>query len=97
MLDLLAATEAIGNQNRGRAGGLHGGEQTLIGDGLRDFKFSGFKAERAGHAAAAGLDEFDLGAGFAKQRDFAGRAAEDGLVMAMAVDENLRAGEVGRR
>src|SRR5580698_6585130 len=61
--NLLTATETIGYENRVWAGGLHGGEQALIGDGLGDFKFAGFEAERAGHSAAAGLDEFDIGSG----------------------------------
>ena len=73
------------------SGGLDGREQALVGDGLRDFEFIGLKAEGAGHAAAAGLDEFDRGAGLAEQRDFAGRATEDRLVMAVAVEENVRA------
>ncbi len=65
----------------------------MIGNSLRDLKFASFKAERTGHSAAAGLDEFDIGSGLTKQRDFAGRAAEDGFVMAVAVNENLSARE----
>jgi hypothetical protein len=85
--DLLAATETIGEDDGGWAGGLNGGEQALVSDDFGDFKFAGFEAEGAGHPAAAGLDGLDCGAGFAEQRDFAGRAAKDGLVMAVAVDK----------
>jgi hypothetical protein len=89
--DLLAATEAVGDDDGGWAGGLDGGEQALVGDGLGDFEFVGLEAEGAGHAAAAGLDGARRCAGFAQKRDFAGRAAEDGLVMAVAVDKDVRA------
>src|ERR1700685_234638 len=47
--NLLTATETIGDKNRGWAGGSYGGEQALVGDGLRDFKFAGFEAKRASH------------------------------------------------
>src|ERR1700691_6173600 len=32
--NFLTATESIRDKNRGWAGGLHGGEQALVGDGL---------------------------------------------------------------
>ncbi len=89
--DLLAATETISEDDGGWAGGLNGREQTLAGDGFGDFKFAGFEAEGACHPAAAGLDGLDCRAGFAQQGDFAGRATKDGLVMAVAVDKNVRA------
>ncbi len=87
--NLLTATEPIGDENRGWAGGFDGREKALIGDSFRDLKFASFEAKWAGHSAATGLDELDIGSGLAKQRDFAGRAAEDGFVMAVAVNENL--------
>ena len=89
--DLLAATETISEDDGGWACGLNGGQQTLISDDSGDFKFAGFEAERAGHPAAAGLNGLDCGAGFAQQGNFAGRAAEDRLVMAVAVDKDVRA------
>jgi hypothetical protein len=89
--DLLAATETVGEDDGGRAGGLNCGQQALVGDGFGDLEFAGFEAEGAGHSAAASLDGLDCGAGFAEQRDFAGRTAEDGLVMAVAVNEDVRA------
>ena len=89
--DLFAATEAVGEDDGGGVGGLNGGQQTLVGNGFGDFKFAGFEAEGASHSATPGLDGLDCGAGFAEQRDFAGRAAEDGFVMAVAVDKDVRA------
>ena len=89
LVDLLAATEAIGNHNRGWPRGLNCREQALVGDRLRHFEFIGFKTEGASHAAATGLDQFDRGARLAQKRDFAARTAEDRLVMAVAVEENM--------
>ena len=89
--NLLAATESVGEDDGGRAGGLNGWQQALIGNGFGDFKFAGFEAEGACHSAAAGLDGLDCGARFAEKRHFAGWTAEDGLVMAVAVNEDVRA------
>jgi hypothetical protein len=83
---LLAATEAVGYEDCGRASGLDGGQETLAGDGLRNLKFAGFKAERARHSATTSLNEFDVCSGRAEKRDLTGRAAKDGLVMAVTVD-----------
>ena len=66
------------------------GEQVRGGDGLRNLELFRLEAERAGHAATAGVDELHLRAGPAQQSDFAAGSAEDRLVMAVAVDENLR-------
>ena len=60
--DLLAATETVGEDDGGWAGGLNGGQQTLVSDGFGDFKFTGFEAEGPCHSAAAGLDRLDCGA-----------------------------------
>jgi len=89
--DLLAATEAVGDQDGGWASGLNSGQQALVGDDFGDFKFAGFEAEGTGHSAASGLDGLDRCASLAQERDFAGRAAKDGFVMAVAVKENMRA------
>ena len=89
--DLLAATETVGEDDGGRARGLNGGQQALVGDDFGDFKFAGFEAEGACHPAAADLDGLDFGASLAQQSDFADRAAEDGLVMAVAVNQDVRA------
>ncbi len=47
------------------------------------------KTEGAGHAAAGRLDGLNRGARLAEQGDLAGRAAEDGFVVAMAVNEDV--------
>ena len=47
------------------------------------------KSKRTGHAAASGLDRLDRRTGAAKQSNFAGWPAEDGLVVAMAVEEDV--------
>ncbi len=91
LVDLLAATEAIGNHNRGWRHGLDGREQALVGDGLRHFEFVSLETEGASHTAATGLDGFNRGASLTQKRDFAGRAAKDRFVMAVAVEENMRA------
>src|SRR5579864_8478577 len=91
--DLLAATEPVGHDDRRRSGAFDGGQKPLAGDGLRDLEFVRFKTERSGHAAAARLDGFDRRACLPQQRNFLLRPAEDRLVMAVAVDEDMRAFE----
>src|SRR5271169_1844179 len=76
LLDLLAATEAVSNHNRGWRCGLNGRKQVLVGNSLRHFEFIGFKTKWTGHAAATRLDQFDRGAGLTQKRDFAARTAE---------------------
>jgi hypothetical protein len=88
---LLAATEAIRNDDGGGSGGVDGGEQIKVGDGFGDFEFLSLESKWAGHAAAGGVDELDGCTGFAKKRDLIGGTAEDGFVVAMAMNEDLRA------
>ena len=96
LADLLAATEAVGGDDRGWPGGLDGGKQAIVRDGLRNVEFIGFKTEGAGHTAAAGLNGLDRGASLAQERDFTGRTAEYSFVMAVAVKQNVRALETPR-
>jgi hypothetical protein len=93
LCDLLAATEAVGDDEGFRTGGVDCGQQTVVGDGFRDLEFIGFEAEGSGHSAAAGLDLLDGSSGLAKERNFARRAAKDSFVVAVAVKKNLRSGE----
>jgi len=51
--DLLAATEAVGDDEGHGSGRLDDGEQASIGDGFGDFKLVCLKAEGASHATAA--------------------------------------------
>jgi len=62
LVELLTATEAVGNHDGGWPRGLNGREQVLVGDGLRHLELVVFETEGAGHAAATGLDQFDCGA-----------------------------------
>ena len=79
LVDLLAATEAVRNDDRGWPRGLDRRKQALIGNGLRYLEFVGLEAKGAGHAAATGLDEFDRGAGLAEKCNFIARAAKTAL------------------
>lgn len=91
--NLLAATETVGEDYRQRARGLDRRQQTVGGNGFRYFELVCLKAEWTGHAAAAGLDGFNHRARLAQQRDLALRTAEDRLVMAVAVDQDVRAAQ----
>src|SRR5579863_3216923 len=93
MGDLLAAAEAVGHKDGCGRSGLDRWKQAVGSDGFRDFELARFKTEGAGHAATSGLDGLDIRAGLAEQGDLVGWSAEDSLVMAVAVDENLRAFE----
>ena len=95
--NLFSATEAVGGDDGRRPGGFDGGEQTVVGDGLGNLEFVRFKAKRSGHAAAACPDGFDRGPGSAEERDLTGWAAEDSLVVAVAVDQNVRALQAANR
>ena len=94
--DLLAATETVGDKDRGWGGGLNGGQEILVGNGLGNFKFSGFKAEWARHSATASLNKIDHCSGRAEKRDFTSRAAKNCFVMAVTVDQNFCACEATR-
>lgn len=94
--NLLAATEAVSHDDGHLIGGFNRWKQPVVGDDLRDLELIGLKAEGTGHAAAAGLDGLNRGAGLAEERDFARRPAEDGFVMAMPMHQNVRAGKAAR-
>ena len=85
---LLGAAEAVGDDEGLRRGVADGGEQDSVGEGLGDVVFVGFEAEGAGHAAAAGVEQGDVGSGAAEDGDLVGHAA-GGTVMAVAVDDDL--------
>lgn len=55
VFDLMTATEA-GDGHLGVAAVANRGEQALLADELCDLKVFDFVPERAGHAAAAGVD-----------------------------------------
>lgn len=53
LVDLLAAAEAVGDDEIGGSGGADGGEKDALGEGLRDAELVGLEAEGTGHTAAA--------------------------------------------
>jgi len=93
--DLFAAAEAVGDEDCFPRCTADGREENAFTNGLGDFEFFTLEAEGAGHAAAAGVEEGDGGAGAAEEVDFGGYF-EDGFVVAVAVDEEAAAGKVGR-
>ena len=62
MRDLLAATEAVADDD-GFFVVADCREQDALAKGLGDFVFVVFEAEGTGHAATAGVEELDVGAG----------------------------------
>jgi hypothetical protein len=68
--DLLAAAESVGDDDGERPSALDCGEEIEIGDGFGEFEFVFLEAKGAGHAAAGGVDELDLSASLAEQREF---------------------------
>ena len=63
--DLFAATEAVGDEDVCGGGVACGWQEDAFAEGLRDSVMFAFEAEGACHAAAAGVEEFDLCAGAA--------------------------------
>ena len=86
--NLLAATEAVGNDEPVGGGLADGGEKFQLSDGFRNFVLLFFEAEGPGHSATSrgGRGELDA---HAAQHGFLGSHLHDGLVMAVAVDERL--------
>ena len=78
-----------------RPGSFNGGHQSVVRDRLRDFKLVCLEAEGTGHAAAARLDRLHIRSRATQQCDFARRAAEDRLVMAVPVHQDVRAVQAG--
>src|ERR1039458_10124745 len=73
LIDLLAATEAVGDNDGRRRGGVDRRQQAKIGDGFGDFDLIHLKAEGPCHAAATGVDEFDCCASLLQQGDLVDR------------------------
>lgn len=92
--DLFAATEAVGDEDVGWGGAACGWQEDSFAEGLRDGVVLAFKAKRACHAAAAGVEEFDLCAGAAEPLEFVFHV-EDGFVVAVAVEEDAGVGVLG--
>ena len=86
--DLLAARHARGGDQRRRGLLPDRREQAHPADAHAQFVVLGLEAERAGHAAAAGVELFDLGAGDALQQRDRGRGARERLLVAVPVKED---------
>jgi hypothetical protein len=86
--DLLAAAVAVGDDEGVFGGRAHGGQQHPLAAPHRDLVLRGLEAERARHAAAAGVGRVDLELEPLQQRALAG-GAEDGLVVAVLVHQRL--------
>src|ERR1700678_3362344 len=85
--NLLAATEAVGDDQPVSRRLPHCRKKFELADGPRDFVLVLLEAERASHAAASRSRRRELDA-HALQDGFFGGHLHDGLVMAMAVDQS---------
>src|SRR5580692_9514797 len=86
--DLLAAAEAIGDDQPVGGGAANGGEEFEFADGGGNFVFVALEAERSGHAAASGRGGLEVDAEAAQKR-FLGGHLHDGFVMAVAVEQRF--------
>src|SRR5579863_3418200 len=88
--DLLAATEAVGDDEPIGRSLADGWQQFEFSDRHRDvvFVFIPLEAEGAGHATASRSRSLEVDADAAQQRLFV-RHLHDGLVMAVAVEQGL--------
>src|SRR5213593_2967826 len=88
LLDLLAATESVGDDQRIAFCLAHARKQHALADTHRDVVMFRLKAERAGHAAASGIEMFEVEPDFL-QREFFRLELHDRFVMAMALHNGL--------
>ena len=91
LINLLPATESVGDNDCGGWRGVHRRQESQIRNGFGNFDLVGFKAERTRHTATGGVDELDRGPRLAQQRDLVHRPAEHRLVVAVTVKKHLRA------
>jgi len=92
--DLLAAAEAIGDEDGFVVSRANGGEQGSLRQLLRDVELVALEAERACHAAAARVEQMHVGTGCVEQLQFVGHL-HHGLMMAVCLDYEV-AGACGR-
>ena len=91
---LFPAAEAVGYEDGFRRGGADGGQEDALGDDLGDCEFFALEAKGSGHTAAAGVEEFNFGAGAAEDCDFVGHL-HHGFVVAVTVEDDFSAAEPG--
>ena len=85
--DLLLTTEAITDED-GIFIVANSGKENAFAEGLGDLVFVLLEAEGTSHAAAAGVEELDLGPGGAEDLHLV-LHAHGGVMMAVAVDDDL--------
>ena len=90
LLDLLAATEAVGQHDRfDAAARTHRGKQLVLADLLGQRLMLVVKAERSRHAAASRIEQFPFHAELVQQRRIA-LHTEQRLLMTMPVHDHVR-------
>jgi hypothetical protein len=89
--DLLAAGDTGRGDDRGGGLGADGGEQPKLAESHGQVVVLGLEAERARHAAAAGVHLGDLGSGNRAQQRHGGSRAGDRLLVTVAVEQDPRA------
>src|SRR5689334_20592281 len=85
VLDLMPAGSAVGDDQRGRFGAAYFWQQREFSHLDRGPIGVGAVTERAGHAAATGLDDLDLQAGNEPQDLFDRLERAEGFLVAMAM------------
>jgi hypothetical protein len=93
--DLLAAAEAVGDEDGFRRGGADGGEKYALAESLRDGELIALETEGAGHAATARVEELHVGTGTAEDRNLVGHL-HHGFVVAVAVEDDFLASVLRR-
>ena len=88
MGDLLAATEAVGDDEPVGWGAANGREEFEFADGHGDVIFLAFEAEGAGHTAATGSGALEVDAEAAQEGLFGGHLHER-FLMAVAVEDGF--------
>ena len=88
LLDLLPATETIGNNQRVARRRPHRRQQHPLADAHRDLVVLAIEAERPCHAATTGVERLELEADLLQHR-LLGLELHDRLVMAVPLDDGL--------
>ena len=88
VVDLLATGDAGDGDGRVAVRAPDGGKEPVLTHGLRDVVVLRLEAEGAGHAAAAGIDEFDVVAGDEAQCPHRGLAANERLLVAVRMQQD---------
>src|SRR3982751_2618049 len=88
LLDLLAAAETVSDDQRVLRGLANARQQHTLADAHRDVVMLALEAERAGHAAAAGIEMLEVEAHLLQDL-FLRLELHDRFVMAVALDDRF--------